>query len=220
APWNAMTNSGTATNFADANGHATTVGLNFQPGWWGTFNMGPQTGNNSGVYPDKVEKDYFFFGSYQGVFTGPNTDSVQVTGLNPNQQYSLTFYSGSVFSLLTDNGTTTFSSQGKSASLQVQNNTQNTATLSGLVPNANGVITFTLGLGANTTIGYLNALVISSAFDDGTAPLSPSNLVAGIAGNGAVQLNWYDSAYNETGYNVLRSLSPTGPFVQLPRTAG
>jgi fibronectin type 3 domain-containing protein len=219
-PWNVMSASGTATNFVASNGKATTVGLNFQPGWWITYNNGPVTGNNSGVYPDKVEEDYFFFGSYPGVFTGPSTDSVQVTGLNPAQTYSLTFYSGSVWVVLPNNGTTTYTCQGQSGSLAVQNNTQNTVTFSGLQPNANGVITFTLGLGANTQVGYLNALVISSTFNDGTAPLSPSNLAAGLAANGAVQLNWYDSAYNETGYYILRSQSPTGPFVQLPRTVG
>jgi hypothetical protein len=220
SPWNFMSASGTATNFTDSKGNATTVGLNFQPGWWATFNNGPVTGNNSGIYPDKVEEDYFFFGSYPGVFTGPNTDSVQVTGLNPSQTYSLTFYSASVWGAQLDNGTTTYSSQGKSGSLEVQNNTQNTVTLSGLQPNASGIITFNLGLGANTKVGYLNALVISSTFDDGTAPLSPSSLAASTAPNGAAQLSWYDSAYNETGYYVLRSQSPTGPFVQLPRTTG
>jgi len=220
SPWNVMSASGTATNFLDSKGNTTTVGLNFQPGWWTTFNNGPVTGNNSGIYPDKVEQDYFFFGSYPGVFTGPNTDSVQVTGLNPTQMYSLTFYSGSVWGAQLDNGTTTYSSQGQSGSLEVQNNTQNTVTFSGLQPNASGIITFNLGLGANTKVGYLNALAITSTFDDGTAPLSPSSLAASVASNGAVQLSWYDSAYNETGYYVLRSQSPTGPFVQLPRATG
>ena len=218
-PWNVMSAGGTATNFTDTRGNATTVGLNFQPGWWLTFNNGPVTGNNSGIYPDNVEQDYFFFGSYPGVFTGPNTDSVQVTGLDPTQTYSLTFYAGSVWSAQVDNGTTTYSAQGKSGSLEVQNNTQNTVTLSGLQPNAAGIITFNMGLGANTQVGYLNSLVITSTYDDGTAPLSPSSLVAATAPNGAVQLNWYDSAYNETGYYVLRSQNPVGPFVQLTRTA-
>jgi len=220
APWNVMSASGTSTNLLDSKGNTTTVGLNFQPGWWITYNNGPVTGNNSGVYPDKVEEDYFFFGAYPGVFTGPSTDSVQVTGLNPNLLYSLTFYSGSVWVVQSDNGTTTYSSQGQSGSLEVQNNTNNTVTLSGLKPNSSGIVTFSLGLGANTRVGYLNALVITAPYDDGTAPLSPSNLVAGVAANGAVQLNWYDSAYNETGYYILRSQSATGPFVQLTRTAG
>ncbi|HTR27982.1 MAG TPA: PA14 domain-containing protein [Puia sp.] len=220
SPWNVMNASGTATNFVDSKGNPTTVGLNFQPGWWVTFNNGPVTGNNTGIYPDKVEQDYFFFGSYPGVFTAPNTDSVQVTGLDPAQTYSLTFYSGSIWNAQVDNGTTTFSCQGQNGSLEVQNNTQNTVTLSGLQPDASGIITFTLGLGANTTVGYLNALEISSTFNDGTAPLSPSNLTAQYAsdsgGAAGVQLNWYDSAYNATGYQVFRSASASGPFTQVP----
>ena len=169
----------------------------------------------------RSKQDGFFFGTYPGVFTAPSTDSVQVTGLNPAQTYALTFYSGSIWSAQIDNGTTTFSSQGQTGSLEVQNNTQNTVTFSGLVPNASGIVTFSLGLGANTPVGYLNALVITAPFNDGTAPLSPSNLTVGLNATGSgVRLNWYDSAYNETGYQILRSTSQTGPFTQLtPATA-
>ncbi|HEY4061616.1 MAG TPA: fibronectin type III domain-containing protein [Puia sp.] len=214
APWNAMT-SGTISNLKDSKGNTTPVGISFPAGIaWTTFNQGAVTGNNSGVYPDNVEKDYFYFGTYAGIINGPNTVDVKVTGLDPSKVYSMTYFGSSVWGGSADNGTTTFTSQGQTGGVHVQNNTQNTLTFNNLQPAADGSVVFTMGLGANTVLGYLNSIVINNVYDDGTAPLSPSTLTARPVSNG-VQLNWYDSAYNETGYEIWRSASATGPFTQV-----
>ncbi|MEI9942584.1 MAG: hypothetical protein WDN26_00015 [Chitinophagaceae bacterium] len=91
-PWNNLL--GVSTNaLKDENGVTTTVGVQFQNNFWMPYNAGPTTGNNSGVYPDAVLNDFWYFG-YNG---GPETATLKVTGLNPAKKYGLTFYAGSVF---------------------------------------------------------------------------------------------------------------------------
>jgi len=210
APWNSMTGINTP-NLVDANGNATTVGINFLQSWWMPFNAGPTTGNNSGVYPDAVLNDFWYFGYYGG----PETAGVAVTGLNQAKKYNLTLYAGSVFNGYPDNGTTVYTIGAQSQSLYVQNNTKNTVTFGNLSPDASGKITVNMAKAPGTPIGYLNALVITQLYDDGTAPAKPTQLTAqNVPGKGA-QLNWQDAAYNETGYQVVRSLSRSGGFSQI-----
>lgn len=207
APWNNMTGI-TTNNLRDETNTTTTVGINFLQSWWLPYNAGPTTGNNSGVYPDGVLNDFWYFGYYGG----PETASFNVTGLDPNKKYSLSFYAGSVFSGAPDNGTTNYTVGSKTVSLYVQNNTQNTVSINDLTPAANGTITVNMTKASGTPIGYLNALVITEVFDDGTAPAMPKSLTAQVVTGQGVQLNWQDAAYNESGYEVCRSINEAGPY--------
>ena len=125
-PWNPLQGT-TTNNLLDSAGNATTVGLSFSPStWWNTSNDGSPTGNNSGVYPDVVLKDYMWFGAYYG---GPNTISGTVTGLDTTQTYTLTFFSSSSYNGVANNGTTTYTVGSQTVSLAVQNNQQNTVSI-------------------------------------------------------------------------------------------
>lgn len=212
APWNNITGQVT-TGIVDATGASVPWTFNFNTSWWGGAALGPTTGNNSGVYPDAILHDFWFFGDYGA----PETVAPTLSGLDTTKIYSITLYAGSVFNYVSDNGTTVYNCQGQTVSLYVQNNTQNTVTLTNLKPDATGTITINMSKkDANTPIGYINAMVVTQLFDDGTAPLSPYNLGASISsgGNGVV-LNWADSAYNETGYAVWRATNAAGPWLQL-----
>ncbi|HXS37426.1 MAG TPA: PA14 domain-containing protein [Flavipsychrobacter sp.] len=207
APWNTITGL-TSTGFTDANGNSTTMGLTLNTWWYASYNGGPNTGSNSGVYPDFVLEDYYYF----GIFGGPDTVNASVTGLDTTKLYNITFYAGSVWGGASDNGTTSFRVGNQTVSQEVQNNTQNTLTISDIKPDATGNISFTMGkVGATTPVGYLNALVITQLYDDGTTPLAPTSLNASLVSQGA-QLSWTDVAYNATGYQVYRSTSATGTF--------
>jgi fibronectin type 3 domain-containing protein len=216
-PWNGL-NGSTTNNLVDSNGNVTTVGLSFSPGtWWNTFNGGSSTGNNSGVYPDVVLKDYNWFGSIYGA---PNSITGTLSGMDTAQLYDLTFFANSVYSGQGDNGWTAYSAGGQTVQLHVQNNTGNTVTIQNLKPDATGNIVFTMGLGQNNTqLGYLNALVIHKHFDDGTAPAGISGLTAQNAA-GKVTLGWTDSAYNATGYEVWRELTSGGTLALLGTVSG
>lgn len=213
-PWNSITGV-TTNNLKDANNNTTSIGLALQTSWFSVWHEGPQTGNNSGIYPDAVLKDYYYF----GIFGGPETVTAKLTGLNTSLKYNLTFYAGSVWSGAADNGTTTYSTGSQTVSLYVQNNTNNTVLLNNVIPASDGTITFTMAKGANTPAGYINALVINSVYDDGSAPLTPKSLIAQNNAGQGVQLTWQDLAYNETGYEIYRSVSAAGTY-SLVKTTG
>jgi fibronectin type 3 domain-containing protein len=194
----------------------TTVGMSFLPSsWWTPYAGGPSTNNNSGVYPDVVLKEYYYFAYYGG----PTNPSVAVTGLNPAKKYDLTFFAGSTFSSFSDNGSTTYTVGTQSVALAVQNNTKNTVTLTALTPAADGSITVNMGRLTNGPPGYLNSIVISNRVDDSIAPAAPVNLQAqGVSGKG-VNLTWKDVAYNEIGYRIYRSTKDSLSFSLIATTA-
>jgi hypothetical protein len=207
APWNDIT-SVNSSNFTDYLNRGTGIGLSMQTTWWASFNEGPQTGNNSGVYPDAVMKDYYYFGLYGG----PSTVTSKLTGLDTSKLYNISFYGGSVWSGATNNGTTIYTIGSQSIPLAVQNNTTNTANFNNIRPASDGTITFTMSEGANTPAGYINAIVIKSFYTDSTKPATPTALTAvNVPGKG-VQLSWNDVSYNETNYNVYRATALAGPY--------
>jgi fibronectin type 3 domain-containing protein/predicted esterase len=207
SPWNNITGVN-SSNFKDVLNRNTTIGLQMQTDWWSTWNEGAQTGNNSGIFPDAVMKDYYYF----GVFGGPETVTSNITGLDTSKLYSISFYGNSNWSQATDNGSTIYTIGSQSVSVSVQNNTATTADFNNIKPASDGTITFTMSKAANATAGYLNAIIINSLYTDSLKPATPTFLTANnIAGKG-VQLLWNDVAYNETNYKVFRSLKAGGPF--------
>jgi hypothetical protein len=215
SPWNNVTTA-TATGFTDVQGLNTGIGLTMQPNAWNAGGLGPQTGNNSGVYPDAVLKDFYYFGTW---WLAPTADMI-VTGLTPSRKYDLTFYAGSTWDIAPDNGSTTYTVNGQTVTLYVQNNTQNTVTISNITPAANGTITVTMGKTSGSPAGYLNAFVISSTYNDGTAPAAPVSLTAQHNPAQGVVLNWQDKAYNESGFEVYRGTSAAGPFSLVGTASG
>jgi hypothetical protein len=214
APWNNMT-SPTLSALNNSNGTATAVGVDIitsPPNWFGTFNMGAVTGNNSGVFPDNVLKDYFYFG-FNG---GPNTVDVKVSGLDIAKKYYFTFLGSSVFNLggVTDNGSTLYTIGSRTVSLRVQNNTQNVATINSIVPNPDATVTFTMSKANGTAAGYLNAFTFEAVYADGTPPAAPRNVTAAVSG-GTVNVTWIDAPFNEDGFDIYRSTSSAGPFVKI-----
>ena len=212
-PWNNITGVST-DNLKDANGNTTTVGMHMQTSWYATSNGGPTTGNNSGVYPDAVLKDYYYF----GIFGGPDNVTVQLTGLDTALKYNLTFLAASSWPGTADNGTTTFTVDDQTVSQYVQNNTQNTVSINGIKADADGTINFTMAKAdANTPVGYLNALVINSVLNDGTVPIVPSSLIADGTGTG-VQLSWNDLSYNEDSFKIYRSATQASGYALINTT--
>lgn len=207
SPWNNITGISTS-NLLDATGANSGMNFELQTPAFNVYHNGPQTGNNSGVYPDAVLEDYYYF----GIYGAPETVSAKLTNLDTTRVYNLTFYAGSIFGNVADNGTTTYSVGSKTVSLYVQNNTQNTVSINDLKPESDGTITINMAKAADgTPVGYLNAMVITSSYNDGTAPVTPKNFIVQNASRG-VQLLWQDVAYNEKGYEVYRSLDPLNGF--------
>ncbi len=210
APWNNVSGP-TANNFKNSSNQTTTVGVQFPGQAWNTYNSGAITGNNSGVYPDDVIRDYLYF----GIYGAPNTVDFSVTGLDASAKYNLTLFGSSAFTNAGNNGSTVYTINGVSKSLYVDYNQQNTVTFSSISPDASGNILISMSKAPGAPVGYLNALVIDKPFDDGTAPIKPANLSAQVLPSGYVHLQWKDVAYNESSYLVYRSVNAAGPYALL-----
>ncbi|SDH02377.1 fibronectin type III domain-containing protein [Chitinophaga filiformis] len=210
APWNNITSVST-NNLKNDKGETTNVDLQLQTGNWFTWNEGPVTGNDGGVYPDVVMKEYYFFGSWPGIFTSDNAIDVKLTGLDANRKYSFKFYAGSVWSVQANNGTTVFTINGVSKPLNVQGNTSTTVNFDNIAPNGSGEITFNMAVANGTPVGYLGAFEVNAILDDGTLPAAPKELTA-TEDNGTVSLNWTNVAYNATGYRIHRATDSLGTY--------
>ncbi len=205
-PWNNMSST-TISNLNNDQGSPTSVGVTFNTTYWNTSSAGGGTGNGSGVFPDEVIRDNYYFGSF-GI---PDTITFTVTGLVPASTYNLKLFSASTYST----GSTVFQSGGQTQSVNAYNNTQNTANLNQLIADGSGNITVKMYKSVGTSIGYINAIVIEKPYDDGTKPVAPTNFTATPLPNGNVFLQWNDVAYNEDGYKILRSTSETGTYTAL-----
>jgi predicted esterase len=206
APWNSLTGV-SALNLLDANGNTTNVGITFNPWWWfPTYAGGQSTNNNSGVYPDAVLKDYFWW----GISGGPDTAMATLSGLDTSKVYSMTLLGSATQANF--GGTVVYMVGGQTQTLVVENNTQNTVTFNNVKPNPDGTLLVEMAKGTGVNSGYWNALVITAPFDDGTAPLTPKALTAqNLSGHG-IQLNWNAIAYNAKSYQVYRATNVAGPF--------
>lgn len=214
APWNnisAVTNN----NLKNNDGVTTSIGIDFLGTNWNAGNAGAVTGNNTGVYPDEVIKDYFWF----GIYGAPETVTFNLKGLNPASKYNVTLFGSSSWTGAGNNGTTIYTINGVQKPLYVDNNQQNTVTFSKITPNASGIIAVNMSKAAGTPYGIVNAIVVEKPFDDGTTPALPTNLAAVALNNGYVQLTWTDVAYNENSYQVYRATNAAGPYTLLNAAA-
>ncbi len=206
SPWNNVKALST-TNLVNDKGTGSGVGMAFQTTWWKTHTEGAVTGNNSGVYPDNVLKEYYYF----GIFGGPNAVSVKITGLKADQKYVFSFLASSKWTGSSDNGSTIFTIGSNSQTLYAQNNSKNVVSITNVSPNTSGEVLFTMTKAANTPAGYLNALVIETDVDDGNPPVAPEGLTTEFV-DSHVLLSWKDTPFNEDGFEVYRSDAQGGNY--------
>ena len=214
APWNNLYNV-TTNNLKNSDGVTTTVGIEFLGTPWNAGDAGAVTGNNSGVYPDAVIRDYFWF----GIYGAPETINMKIKGLTAGSPYNVTLFGSSAWTGAGNNGTTIYTINGVAKPLYVDRNNQNTVTFNSIVPDANGNIIVNMSKAANTPYGMVNAIVLQKPFNDGTTPINPENLTATAQLDGTIKLTWADLSYNESKYMVYRATSAAGPFTTLNPSA-
>ncbi|HTI89860.1 MAG TPA: fibronectin type III domain-containing protein [Puia sp.] len=209
APWNNTAKTPALNdNFAalkDSTGAVSTVGVKLLTLWTGVNTQGANTGNNSGVYPDAVLRTSYYTSTVQ---------TVRIYGLDVKSKYNFTMTGSRANPAAGVGVVTSYTIGGVAQTLNAANNSTAVVSFNGITPAADSSVTLTVQKATGSTYGYLNALVIQSVFDDSTAPAKPRGLAATVA-NGTVVLNWTDAAYNETGYEVYRSTSQSGPYTQL-----
>lgn len=209
APWNNTSKSPTANmtvlGLKDDKGNTTSIGLNIPTAWFGPNNLGVNTGNNSGVYPDAVLRSSYVVSAAR---------TLRVTGLDPARRYDFTFLGSRANPVAGVGVVANYTIGTQTVTLNSANNSTQTVSINGAQPAADSVIVITVANAAGSQYGYLNSLVIRSRYDDGSAPAAPRNLTASLHADSVV-LQWTDAAYNETGYEVYRSNSAGGIFTLL-----
>jgi predicted esterase len=221
--WNGMNISGavngaSATNFVDVNGAATTEGITITSNYDGAYPAGMNTGNNSGIFPDDVLKNFYFGSTF-------NTYSFKVTGLSSNKKYSLILFAGYPWSASDvatyGNLTANYTVGSQTIPMNAANNISNTIQFAGLSPDASGTITVSMAKPLGCAYVLINDLQILSYDAPATASalLPPTNLVANGLSSSSIGLTWVNSSDARTGLQIWRSTSPTGAFSQLATVA-
>ena len=194
--------------------NVSTVALSLQSGIVGPSTLGPQTGNDSGVYPDLILHDIMRWGFSMGT-NSQDTIVMKVSGLDATKKYSFVFYGG-YFINGNANSVTQYKIGDETATVNYFQNVSMTDTIANVIPNAAGEVLITMIGDPNINWGgVLNAMVIKSNYDDGSTPAKPLDLTGEHLQNTGVQLNWSDRAFNENGYKVFRSLNRTSGYVLL-----
>ncbi len=206
SPWNNVGNNivdnKRINNLIDVNQNTTPFDYVETKKFSGAYASGVTTGNNSGVFQDNILQEYHFF--WNG-----NRPQFKFSELDPQLVYDFTFFAASNYgNANTQRGNTTFTINGQTVSLFVNNNTQNTVKITGVRPDVNNEIIVDLSIANNTTIGYLNALTIDTYVDNGQAPLAPLlTEVIGVAEG--IKLTWEDKSYTEYGFEIYKSSNGT-----------
>jgi chitodextrinase len=211
APWNNLASPPSAglsfTGLKDDTNANTSVGLDLLVwGSGGTNNTGYLTGNNTGIYPDAVLENYYYFEQFDSATT------YRLSGLNNNQEYDLVFLGNEwnvattgnmiVATDYTVNGTTVSQFNGK--------NSTETVAVKNVAPDAS-TIAFDIKANDEARYGVWNSLELRShapmsATFDLIAPTAPQALVASNITGSSALLTWSASTDNVgvTGYNVYR----------------
>ncbi|RAW01343.1 fibronectin type III domain-containing protein [Pseudochryseolinea flava] len=215
APWNnrALGNSAALTT---ASGQTSSVSITGS-GFPSTSNtVGVNTGNNSGIYPDRVMQS--------GWINNNTTGGGQITilGLDNNKRYNLTLF-GSRDEFWFAN--TNYVINGITKALNGTKNKSNTVRFTGIQPTSgNIVINVWKGTNLNASPvvaqrdGVINAMILES-YTIGTTPRKPTDLIAEGISKTAIKLSWKDNAADETGYEISRATNQAGPFTVITTTA-
>lgn len=154
APWNNTAVLPAAdyvwNNLWDDTNNRTGISMTLVDNFTGTNPAGAQTGNNSGVYPDKALAESYYI-------EPGDTALLKFSGLDQAKQYSFSFFGSRA-----GGGTriTAYAIGNKVVTLDANDNTQNTVTIDKVMPDKNGEIYITVYTALN--YGYLNALVIKA----------------------------------------------------------
>jgi fibronectin type 3 domain-containing protein len=200
APWNnwlgivpANLNTGP---LKDENNATTTFNVTAIDGWSATTTMGHITGNNSGAFPDAVLQS--------GVVDTGSVKQFKISGLSTQKQYNIVFLGSQNEGY---EAKAAYSYQQQSPVLDSRYNTNQTANLNSIIPDANGEIIVTITKQAGTSTLYLNGLVIEE-YAQNIQALSPNNLTGEPLDRTSIKLTWSDRTNNENalnGYEITRA---------------
>jgi fibronectin type 3 domain-containing protein/predicted esterase len=216
-PWNNIPAFTAATSLKNILGQSSLIQVKPAGGWTGSSNTaGVMTGADAGLYPDNVMRSFW---STSSTSAGA---SVTLKGLDNAKRYNLTLF-GSLNEFWFAN--TVYTVKGISKTLSTAKNKSNAVKFSGIAPSGDSiVINIKRGPAINASPsvvqrdGILGAMIVEAA-SPGAIPLTPTNLVAEGISKSAIRLAWTDNASDETGFEIFRATSQSGPFTLIQTTA-
>lgn len=196
APWNNWLGTRAAgniiSNLKDENNVTTSFSVTTVSAWSGTTTLGHLTGNNSGVVPDAVLES--------GIIDNGAAKQILIGGLSTSKRYNIVFV-GSQNEGIT--AATTYTNGSQSSTLNARYNTNQTANLNNIAPNALGQITLNITRASGTAVSYLSGIIIEE-FNNGLF-LNPENTYVEPLDRTSVNITWSDKTSNETGFDLVRA---------------
>ncbi|MEP6682728.1 MAG: T9SS type A sorting domain-containing protein, partial [Parafilimonas sp.] len=129
-------------------------------------------------------------------------------GLDVNKKYSFIFFNSHEDGL---NGTTNFTVNGQTVTLNATYNINKTVQINGITPDANGQVTISVVKANGADYAYLSSLIIQG-YDNTTSLINPTGLIVTDAKRNSVSLRWADKSFDETGFQVWRADSSSGTY--------
>ncbi len=199
-PWNNWIGTRSAgnvlSNLKDENNVATTFSITSVTSWVGTTVLGHITGNNSGVVPDAVLES--------GIADNGAAKQFRISGLNTSKLYNIAFVGSQNEGLV---ATASYSTGTRTATLDARYNTNRSANLNGITPDASGQILVTITRTGSSAYTYLNAIMIEE-YSPADALLNPEDLNAEPLDRNRIALTWNDRTNSEAaadGYQLQRA---------------
>jgi hypothetical protein len=213
APWNNLTAgyipyAGTAfQNLKDQTGANSGATVTLTDAWSFIAESGMKRRNGSDVFPESVLAGSFYA-------TDANIHRITITGLDPAKAYNFLFFASHFVS---ESTLTNFTANGQTISLDGSQNSNKTAQINGITPDASGTVVISCQKASTAKFALISALVIESYVPGGATPIAPADLrVPDFRKTGTVPLQWQDRASDETGYEVWRG--PHGGSYSLLQT--
>lgn len=201
SPWNnwlgTMTAGKTVSGLLDENGVNTGFSITATNAWMAVNNLGFNTGENTGAFPDTVLKSGLSdtSASRQFVFKGLKTtmryNIVFISSMNQGDQSPMSLVSGS-----------------QTATVNAQYNSRLAGNLNGLTPDASGQIIAQIKKGSGASTLYVNGFVIEE-YSPSLPVNTPRSLTVEQDGTTGARIAWIDRAYNENstdGYELQQAM--------------
>lgn len=163
--------------------------------WARLTELGHITGNNTGVVPDSVLRS----GIADSLATARQ---IRFAGLNQAMRYNIVFIGSQNEGI---NATTEYSIGTQRDTLRSTYNTQQTANLNSLTPDASGQLL--VNIRKLNYMSYLNGIILEE-YAPAISLLNPVNLYAEAVDRNTIDLSWSDRTNNEAaadGYELTRA---------------
>ena len=199
APWNNLIGAPivghSLSNLTTTESVSSGITVTLLDSWFGAWDFGATTGNNTGVYPDAALVSYYADNSAV-------IHRIEFSGLNPAKVYDFTMFASR--GAIQDTRITTYEIGSSSATLNVTNNVSEVAKINGIEPDATGTIVLEVSKGVYSW-KYINAMEISY-YDAPLTPGKPSDLAANPLSRDGISLSWTDNSSNEDGFEIERGI--------------